>query len=99
MTARMVAEAGAEVCVGNAGMSAGEHSSMSAGIHAGTSTEVGPTEVGQERLESCAALDGGRHCSKLCLPYETLSENSYIIYNIRHHARSLRRKRSGVLQG
>ena len=57
MTARMVAEAGAEVCVGNAGMSAGEHSSMSAGIYAETSTEVRPWVHTEISAEVCL----GRH--------------------------------------
>ena len=60
MTARMVAEAGAEVCVGNAGMSAGEHSSMSAGIHAGPSTEVRPWVHTEISAEVCL----GRHSDR-----------------------------------
>ena len=42
VAARMVAGAGAEVCVGNAGVGAGGRGSMSAGVRAGASTEVHP---------------------------------------------------------
>ena len=55
--------------------------------------------IGQLPLRMRSLLGQLFTAPKLCLPYETLSENSYIIYNIRHRARSLRRKRSGVPQG